>query len=55
MGLQKKSKASKTSFNPITLIECNLNDIGEMVHNVTMEALQPFEDENQMVLGALLT
>jgi len=55
VGLQKKLKASKTSFDPITLIEGDLNDIGETVHNVTMEALQQFKEENQMELGALLT
>lgn len=50
---QKKSKASKTSFNPITLTEEDLHDIGETVCNVTTEALQQLMEENQMALGAL--
>jgi len=46
-------KASKTSFEPITLIEGDLHDIGEMVRDVTMEALQQFAEEHQTVLGGL--
>ena len=46
MGLQKKLKASKTSFDPITLNEWDVHDIRETVRDVTVE-------ENQMVLGAL--
>lgn len=55
MGLRKKSKASKTTFDSITLTKGGLHDIGEMVSNVIMEALQQFTEENQMVLGALRT
>ena len=50
---QKKNKASKTSFNLITLIEGDLHDIEEMVRDVTVEALQQFEEQQKLVLGAL--
>jgi len=53
VGPWKKSKASKTSFDLITLTKGDLHDIGEMVCNVTAEALQQFAEENQMALGAL--
>ena len=55
MGPWKKSKASKTSFDPITLTKGDLLDIGETVCDVTVEALQQFTKENQMVLVALWT
>ena len=42
-GLRKKSKATKTSLDPITLTEGNLHEIGDMVRDVTAEALQQFE------------
>jgi len=42
-GSRKKSKATKTSLNPITLTEGDLHDIGDMVRDVTSEALQQFE------------
>jgi len=51
----KKTKASKTSFDPITLTEGDLHDIGETVRDVTMEALQQFEEQQQLLLGALRT
>jgi len=35
-----KSKATKTSLDPITLTEGDLHDIGDIVSNVTTEALQ---------------
>lgn len=54
MGPQKKSKASKTSFDLITLTERDLHDIGETVRDITTEeALQQFAEEHQTVLGAL--
>lgn len=53
VGLRKKSKASKTSFDPTTLTEGNLHDIGETVQDVTMEALQQLAKENHMVMGVL--
>lgn len=37
---RKKMKASKTSVDPIMLTEGDLFDIGEMVHDVTKEALR---------------
>ena len=40
VGPRKKSKASKTSFDPITLTEGDLHDIGKMVRDITAEALQ---------------
>ena len=45
-GPGKKVKASKLSIDPITLIEGDLHNIGEMVHDVTSEALQNFTQEN---------
>lgn len=38
-GPQEKVKASKLTFDPITLTEGNLYDIGDMVHEVTKEVL----------------
>ena len=37
---RKKSKVTKTSLDPITLIEGNLHDIDDTVRDVTAEALQ---------------
>ena len=42
-GSKKKSKATKTSLDPITLTEGNLYDSGDTVRDVTAEALQQFE------------
>lgn len=42
MGPRKKVKASKPAIDPITLIQCDLHDIGEMVQDVTSEVLQYF-------------
>lgn len=42
-GSRKKSKATKTSLDPITLTEGDLHDIGDIVGDVTAEALQQFE------------
>lgn len=39
-GSRNKSKATKTSLDPITLTEGDLDDIGDTVQNVTAEALQ---------------
>jgi len=36
----KKSKVTKTSLDPITLTKGNLHDIGDIVRDVTAEALQ---------------
>ncbi len=55
VGPRKKTKASKTSLDPITLTEGDLHDIGETVRDVTAEALQQFEEQQQLVLGALQT
>ena len=52
-GLRKKSKATKTLLDPITLIEGDLHDIGDTVQDVTMEALQQFEQQQQLILGAI--
>jgi len=46
-------KASKTSFDPITLTEGDLHDIDETVRDVTAEALQKFEEQHQLVSGVL--
>ena len=53
VGSRKKTKALNTSVDLITLTERNLHDIGEMVRDITVEALQQFEEKHQMVLGAL--
>jgi len=39
-GPQKKVKASKLAIDPITLIEGDLYDIGDTVHEVTKEKHQ---------------
>lgn len=46
-------KASNTSFDLITLTEGDLHDIGETVRDVTVEDLQQFAKENQMLFRAL--
>lgn len=53
MGSRKKSKASKTSLDPITLTEGDLHDIGDKVWDVTAEALQQFEQQQHLLLGAI--
>ena len=53
VGFRKKVKALKLSIDPITLTEGDLHDIGEIVHDVTSEALQDFMQENRIVLWAL--
>jgi len=45
--------ASKLAIDLITLIEGDLYDIGDMVREVTKEALQEAMSEQQTVLGAL--
>ena len=52
-GSRKKVKALKLSIDLISLTEGNLHDIGEIVCDVTNEALQDFIQENRIVLGAL--
>jgi len=44
-GPRKKSKSSKTSLDPITLTEGDLNDIGDMVQDATAELLQQFNQQ----------
>jgi len=41
------------AIDPITLTEGDLHDIGEMVCDVTSEALQYFMQENQTMLGSV--
>ena len=53
MWPRKKSKASKTSFDLITLTEVDLHNIWETVHELTAEALQQLAKENQIMLGGL--
>jgi len=43
------------SFDPLTLIEGYLHDIGEMVRDFTRESLHQFEEQHHLVLGALRT
>lgn len=43
VGLRKKSKASKTFLDPITLTEGYLNNIDDTVRDATAELLQQFE------------
>jgi len=38
-GSRKNSKATETSLDPITLIDGELHDIGDMVRDVSAEAL----------------
>lgn len=42
-GSRNKSKATKTSLDPITFTKGDLYDIGDIVRDVTMEALKQFE------------
>lgn len=42
-GSKKKSKATKTSLDPITLMRGILHNISDTVRDVTAEALQQFE------------
>lgn len=51
--MRKKSKASKTSFDPITLTKGDLHEIGETVRDVIVKALQQFVKEHKTVLGVL--
>lgn len=53
MGPRKKVKESKLFINLIILMEGDLHDIGETVHDITIEALHNFAEEHQIVLGAL--
>lgn len=39
LGPRNKSKTRKSYLDPITLIEEELNDIGDMVQDATMELL----------------
>lgn len=54
-GSIKKSKATKTSLDPITLTEGDLYDIGDTIMDVTAKALKQFERQQQDVLGAIQT
>jgi len=53
VGRRKKSKANKTSLNPITLIEGDLNDIGDTVRDATTKLLQRFKQQQKKALGAI--
>jgi len=53
VGPRKKSKANKTSLDLITLTEDDLNDIGDMVRNATVELLQQFKLQQKQALGAI--
>lgn len=44
--LRKKVKALKLAMDPITLIEGDIHDIGETVHDVTNDALHDFMQEH---------
>lgn len=52
-GPRKKSKVTKTSLDPITLIEGNLHDISDTLRDVTVEAIQKFQQQQQIILGAI--
>lgn len=52
-GSRKKYKATKTSLDPITLTEGDLYDIGDTVRDVTIEALQQFEEQQKIILGVI--
>lgn len=52
-GSQKKSKASKSSLDPITLTEGELDDIIDKVRDATTELLQQFEQQQRQVLVAI--
>lgn len=54
-GSRKKLKATKTLLDPITLREGDLHDIGDTVWDITTEALQQFEQQQQIILGAIQT
>lgn len=52
---RKKSKATKTLLDPITLMEGDLYDIDDIVRDVTMKSLQQFEKQKQVLVGAIQT
>ena len=52
-GPRKNTKASKLDGEPITLTKGDLYDIGDIVHEVTREALPEAMTEQQNVLGVL--
>ena len=54
-GSRKKSKATKTSLDPITLMEGDLYDIDDIVRDVAVEALQQFEKQQKVLLGDIQT
>jgi len=43
------------SLDPITLMEGDLNDIGDMVRDAIMKLLQSFKQQQQQTLGAIQT
>lgn len=55
VGSRKKSKATKTSLDPITLIEGELYEINDTVWDFTMETLQEFEKHYKILLMAIQT
>lgn len=50
-GSRKKSKASKSSLDPITLTKGDLHDIRDTVRDVTKKALQQFKQQHQLLFG----
>lgn len=52
-GSRKKSKVTKTSLDPITLIEGDLHDFGDIVRDATADALQQFEKQQKIILGTI--
>lgn len=53
VGSRKKCQARKSSLDPVTLIEGDLNDIGDMVRDATVELLQQFEQQQKKALVAI--
>jgi len=54
-GLYKNMKATKSSLDPITLTEGDLDDIGDKVWGTTSELMQQFEQQQKKALSAIQT
>lgn len=54
-GSREKSKATKTSLDPITLTEGDLHDIDDIVRDVNTKNLKQFDQRQQIILGAMQT
>lgn len=52
-GSRNKSKETKTLLDPITLTKGDLYDMGNTIRDVTTEAVQQFEKQQQIILGAI--